>query len=234
MMEGVGQMPDRPQKPLSSLDRQSLSHRALDALRDAILEGQFEPGARLREVEISNQLGVSRSTVREAVLRLVSEGLVAVEPRRGACVRQLSAEEVRQIYEVREVLECLAAHRAAQVPREQREAALMAAWERLQQCQDGPFAERIRADLEFHESICVLSGNAPLLDTWRQLARPTAMAVVSAGPDRSRKQQTPEWHRTVLDALLNGDPDAAAEAVRRHMRAGAESLIKALEEQSAA
>src|SRR5436190_13925962 len=93
----------------------TLWQRVYDHLRAEILSGRLEPGAELAEVALSEQLGVSRGPLREAIGRLAAEGLVTVRPRRGAVVRSLSKEEFLELYQVREALETMAVRLA--VPR---------------------------------------------------------------------------------------------------------------------
>ena len=97
------------------LENLTLWQRVHERLREQILSGKLEPGAELAEVALSEQLGVSRGPIREALGRLASEGLVTVRPRRGAVVRSLSKEEFLELYQVREALEMMAVRLA--VPR---------------------------------------------------------------------------------------------------------------------
>ena len=97
------------------LENLTLWQRVYDHLRAEILAGGLQPGAELAEVALSEQLGVSRGPIREAIGRLASEGLVTVRPRRGAVVRSLSKEEFVELYQVREALELMAVKLA--VPR---------------------------------------------------------------------------------------------------------------------
>src|SRR6266516_7702345 len=97
------------------LENLTLWQRVYDHLREEILAGRLKPGAELAEVALSEQLGVSRGPLREAIGRLAAEGLVTVRPRRGAVVRSLSKEEFLEAYQVREALEALAVRLA--VPR---------------------------------------------------------------------------------------------------------------------
>src|SRR5207244_781821 len=90
------------------LENLTLWQRVYDHLREEILAGRLKPGAELAEVALSEQLGVSRGPLREAIGRLASEGLVTVRPRRGAVVRSLSKEEFLELYQVREALEMMA------------------------------------------------------------------------------------------------------------------------------
>src|SRR6266545_1550547 len=97
------------------LENLTLWQRVYTHLREEILAGGLRPGTELAEVALSEQLGVSRGPIREAIGRLASEGLVTVRPRRGAVVRSVSKEEFLELYQVREALELMAVRLA--VPR---------------------------------------------------------------------------------------------------------------------
>ena len=99
----------------AGVENLTLWQRVYDHLRTEILEGRLGPGTELAEVALSEQLGVSRGPIREAIGRLAAEGLVNVRPRRGAVVRSLSKEEFLELYQVREALERMAVQLA--VPR---------------------------------------------------------------------------------------------------------------------
>src|ERR671935_2862006 len=101
-------MPEAAVSRPPALENRTLWQRVHERLREQIFSGELEPGAELAEVALSEQLGVSRGPVREALGRLASEGLVTVRPRRGAVVRSLSAEEFLEAYQVREALEVMA------------------------------------------------------------------------------------------------------------------------------
>src|SRR5438552_4302674 len=108
-------MPEATVNRPAPLENLTLWQRVHERLREQILSGELEPGTELAEVALSEQLGVSRGPVREALGRLASEGLVIVRPRRGAVVRSLSTEEFLELYQVREALEMMAVKLA--VPR---------------------------------------------------------------------------------------------------------------------
>src|SRR2546430_17638722 len=90
------------------LENVTLWQRAYEYLREEILSERLQPGTELQEVALSQELGVSRGPIREAISRLAAEGLVTVRPRRGAVVRLLSKEEFLELYQVREALEMMA------------------------------------------------------------------------------------------------------------------------------
>src|SRR6476620_10278520 len=163
----------------------TLWQRVYDHLRAEILSGRLEPGAELAEVALSEQLGVSRGPLREAIGRLASEGLVTVRPRRGAVVRSLSKEEFVELYQVREALEMLAVRLA--VPRlgddgvadlERLLAAMAAHAER------GEVAEFFEANSAFHLRLVEAAGNEKLRELYDQL-------LAQLGRYRLRSLSTP-------------------------------------------
>src|ERR1700730_263863 len=142
--------------------RQSLVDIAYVALRDAITSGVLVLGSRLREAQLASHFSISTTPVREALRRLDREGLVRLSPNRGAVVREFNLREIVDLFEVREVLECRAARRAAgQRSREvkQAEAVLAVAAKQVTQ-QDR--VEWNRLEVAFHRAINDLSGNFEL------------------------------------------------------------------------
>ncbi|WP_337845951.1 GntR family transcriptional regulator [Thermus sp.] len=185
-------------------------------LKDLLLSGRFAPGERLSEPLLAQELGVSRTPVREAFMRLAEEGLVELVPGKGARVRRFSPEEVEEVYGVRALLEGEAA----------RLAALRATlWEleelkeRLKAIDEAPredYAEQMRRDLEFHRTLVRLSGNRTLFRLYEDLLSSLALAR-SALPNLSQEETTREEHRAILEALKARDPEGARRAVEAHV-----------------
>ena len=153
-----------PPRRLAQPDRRTLRTQVLAALRDELISGGLQPGQRVNEVEVAEELGVSRGTLREAIRNLEQEGLLESVPHRGTFVRELTPEEVVHVYEVRASLESRAARNASarldDAMREKLEAALARFQEVMES--DAAFREIVTADLAFHEAICEASGN-PIL-----------------------------------------------------------------------
>lgn len=206
---------------LPQVDRFTLRERTAEALRNGIVEGQLAAGSRLLETQLAEELGVSRGTIREAILRLAEDGLVSIQPRLGATVRPFGPDEIREVYELREVLERLAARKAAQRPRAEVEPTLRAALERLDQASTLSFAERVRADSAFHGAICGLAQNGLLLAAWQRLAGPMRVALVSAGPSEVIPVQTHERHSALVDVILAGNADEAERHAAWHLQRSA-------------
>ncbi|MDC4233340.1 GntR family transcriptional regulator [Actinomyces sp. B33] len=196
---------------------QTLREQVWESLRSAILEGRLSAGQRLGEVDLAEQLGVSRGTVREALRRLQQSGLVVGEDRMGLRVTQQSAEEVVELYEVRGALEALAAVHIVQSPRcdelvDEIEAKLPAFEPGM------TLNERLDIDLGFHEALCAASGNTVLLDMWRQLQDRMRVAVLADESDERPRLMDTDYHRPIIAALRSGDSERARHAIVEHMR----------------
>lgn len=202
---------------LGAVNRKTLREQVLAQLRQAIVSGQLEPGARLAEVDLAAQLGVSRGTVREALRTLEQSGLVTEAERTGLCVRRPTTREVGELFDVRASLEALAA------------ALVMGAadsTERLAQLRsalppeagdDVSFADRVTRDLAFHERLCELADNGVLLETWRLLHDRMLVVILSDPGQAARPIMTRDNHEPILGAMAGGDVLAAQAAVREHM-----------------
>src|SRR5206468_6037672 len=132
--------------------------------------GRLEPGAELAEVPLSEELGVSRGPIREAIGRLASEGLVTVRPRRGAVVSPLSKEEFLELYQVREALERMAVKLAVRRLQPEDFAALQGLIDDMAtRAERGQVDEFFEANAAFHAQFVDASGNAKLGELYRQL-----------------------------------------------------------------
>ena len=185
-------------------------------LKDLLLSGRFAPGERLSEPLLAQELGVSRTPVREALMRLAEEGLVELVPGRGARVRVFAPEEVEEVYGVRALLEGEAAREAAlrAMPWE-----LDALEERLRAIDEASpedYPEQMRRDLEFHRALVRLSGNKTLYRLYEDLLSSLAL-VRSALPTLSQEETTRKEHRAILEALRRRDPEGAKRAVEAHV-----------------
>lgn len=209
----------------------SLGEAVADILRERILGGDFARGEHLVETRLSSALGVSRGPIREALRILRAEGLVREEPRRGSFVIALNAPDVREIYEFRVAIEGEAARLV--VARGDPDAS-----QELQQLlhdMDKVARRRnlravSRADVEFHEAICRLSGNSRMHSAFLQHVR-VLRTLFSLAKDL---YDSPDFviasHQALLDAIETGDPDFAAEQCREHVLRGKERVAKYIEQ----
>jgi DNA-binding GntR family transcriptional regulator len=201
--------------------------QVLDNLRQAILDRHFAPGQRLIERELVELTGVSRTSIREALRELAAEGLVQTIPNRGTVVATLSAEEARQIYQVRSVLEGLAGKLFVEnaSPAQRRALAKqLTTIERLA----AKDASILEAKDRFYEILFAGGGNLALHQTAASLhARVRALRSLSLSlPGRARKSVGEL--RDIIDAVDNDDAEKAARACRRHVANAGAAVTQAL------
>ncbi len=187
-----------------------------EKLKQALVEGGLNPGERLSEPELAERLGVSRTPVREALVRLAQEGLVELLPGRGAWVRELTPEEVHEVYEVRAALEAEAARLAALRAGAHELAALAEAEAALRRLPPEDRAGQTRADARFHATLVALSKNRELERLFHQLDAKLALAR-RFSRDENQSPKTLAEHRAIVEAIRAGDADAAARAARAHI-----------------
>lgn len=188
------------------------------ALRRAIIEQALKPGMKLPEDSIGEQLGVSRTLVREAFGRLAIEGLVELKPNRGASVAYPTLEEARDVFEVRRGLERLVAENLAGRLTAAQAAELEAHVEQEEKTheQDGP--ESIRLSGEFHIKLATMTGNALLLRYVQEASSRCSLILAIYGRPHSSECAVSE-HRQLIEALRLGDAARAADLMDHHLRA---------------
>jgi DNA-binding GntR family transcriptional regulator len=195
----------------------SLQDRVFRALRSAILAGQLPAGDKITEQDVSAVLHVSRTPLREAFRRLEAEGLVIPSPSRGVVVRGLTWEDFEDIYEMRGVLEPLAARRAASRMTDELLEELRGYLE-LAEFLAGKqrFKEVERQNAMFHRAIYRECGNARLRDTLAELSDYVHRSPLYQEHGPGSSLELLEEHRRMFDALAARDPKAAERAAREH------------------
>jgi len=208
---------------VSSVTRVVLREQVKELILERILNETYRPGERLVETRIAAELGTSQAPVREALRDLELLRFVESEPFRGARVRDVSQEELIEIYPVRAAIEAVAAREAAERLGGDVEA-LAAELDLMHRAAD---AEDLHAlvehDVAFHRLIVEASGNRVLFETWLSLgieAR-TIVTALRAGLDG---HEIAERHRPVLEALRARDPELAGTTLRRHVEQFGELL----------
>jgi DNA-binding GntR family transcriptional regulator len=208
-----------PRPVLESLKLESTPAIVAERVRAGILDGTFRPGAQLAEVELAAQLGVSRGPVREALQRLVHEGLARAERNRGVFVIDLAVDDARDIYFIREVIEQAAATRLAAHHDDATLAELAGVVDRMERMTDRPWSELVDIDLEFHRTV-VQSAQSPRLDRiFSTLSAETRLCLIYLErfyPDRT---ELVAEHRELIRVIRSGDRDLVAATVHDHMAA---------------
>ncbi|MFC7465678.1 GntR family transcriptional regulator [Brachybacterium sp. GCM10030252] len=204
---------------LPPLQVSNLRSQALVALREAIVMGTFEPGMHLAEVRLAKELGISRGTLREALRQLEQEGLAVTDGRGRLHVRSLDARTVRDAFRVRAALETLAARTAAELPRSEKVTALSElerALEAMRAAEGESLHASLEADVEFHRTLCRVSGNESLLQSWEQISGVVRMSIMFAGAERARRNVAAPRHQEVID-LVAENPDDLEKRMNAHI-----------------
>ena len=184
-------------------------------LRQAILEGTLSPGERLMELHLAQQLGVSRTPVREAIRLLEEEELVRVIPRRGAVVAQITMQEMEEVREVGCTLEELAVRRACRHMTQEQLASLSnaaAAFE--EQAASGDLMAAVRAAAAFHEMVGAAAGNRQLVDTLDYIRPRMFRYLLEMIKNKNSHSRLARRHRLLVEALRSADEEKAVQTVR--------------------
>ena len=208
-----------------NVNRTSLRTQIKEILLARILDGEYQPGDRLVEMQIAQEFGISQAPVRESLRELEALGFVESEPYRGTRIRAVTKAELTEIYPVRAALEEVAARAAAQrlAGRIEALAAELAAMH--QAAEKGDLYEQVQHDVEFHRLIVEASGNRVLQDVWRSL-RIEARTLISALKADIGGHEIAEMHRPVLEALAEGNAEKAGALLRKHVEYFGELILK--------
>jgi DNA-binding GntR family transcriptional regulator len=196
--------------------RTSAVEQAMSAIREAIAEGHFAPGHRLIEADVTSWLGLSRSTVRNALGRLATEGLLTIEPNRGAVVRRMTREEAADLYDIRQALQGLAARRASERATSRDLAALGAMIRKMTRAIDKADFAAYRDQWEqFNDRIAEMSGNAELASLVRQYRSPVYRLQLWRLFSSAVLGDSLSHYEKVLAAMRKGDSERAEGIMRQ-------------------
>ncbi|QBI19908.1 GntR family transcriptional regulator [Egibacter rhizosphaerae] len=205
--------------------RGSGAREAYEGLRTAILAGRLAAGSALVEDSLAARFGVSRTPVREALRRLEQDGLVQRAPHGGLEVRRYSADELDEVYEIRQLLEGYAARRAAEARRSSDLARIDTAHEQMAALRDeADGATRIAANERFHRAIWDAARKPTLRQSIERLHLHSVHHTTLADPERWAAAL--REHAAVRDAIAERDPEAAAEAMSGHLATGREVAVR--------
>jgi DNA-binding GntR family transcriptional regulator len=220
--------PERHVEGLGPVPREPTSQIIARRLRGAIADGVLAPGAQLGETDLAARFEVSRGPLREAMQRLVQEGLLRSERHRGLFVAELSTEDVHDIYRARMAVESAAVSIQVRDGTPFALAELEAAQRDLREaCHGTDTAEVSRADLRFHEVLVSSSGSARLarmMDTLLAETRMCLSALAAAYSSGMPSYDRVDEHAAILDAIAARDRIAAHGALARHMQEALQRL----------
>ncbi|SHJ51069.1 DNA-binding transcriptional regulator, GntR family [Roseomonas rosea] len=220
-----GPMSDDP----DATPRTSLGESAYRALRARLLEMTLPPGHQASEGELASQLGMSRTPVHEAVLRLQSEGFLEVQPRRGVRVRPIDPTGMAETYEILIALEGAAAARLAHHPNPEAVAAMTEATEAMRAALgDGDRQAWAAADDRFHRALIQGCGNARLSRLAQEAADLAQRARLATAALRPEPKGSAEEHARILGAIATGDAEAARAALSAHRQRASAEILRTL------
>ena len=204
-----------------------LHSRVYNLIRIDLLNGVYEPGESLVEKKLSEELGVSRTPVREALRQLELEGLVKSVPNKGVTVRGISQQDIQDIYTIRMMIEGLAARWAAEkiTPEEMEELKEAVELEEFYTAKSN-YGNLLQFDTRFHDTIFKASKSKPLMYTlstfhsYVQKARKVSMC----SPERAAAAL--EEHKAIMQAIIDRDADRAEKLMTQHVKNASLNLLK--------
>lgn len=199
-------------------------------LRQSIVEGKLEPGKRLMEIQMAEQLGVSRTPIREAIRKLELEGLVVMVPRKGAYVADISIKDVLQVLEIRVALEGLAASLAAERMSDEEIEELARICEEFENCyKNGDIDGMIQKDVDFHDCIFNATGNSKLNQISQSLREQVYRFRVRYISRYNKAKDLIDEHTAIFNAIKNRDPKAAYKCGTEHIESLTNHMVEQLQ-----
>ena len=187
-------------------------------LREAIITGDLQSGERLMEVKLANELGVSRTPVREAIRKLELEGLVVMTARKGAEVAPINSKDLKEVLEIRSVLESLACELACQNVKPASIKALKEINSDIEAAINEDDDERItKLDVDFHEKIYEMTNNQRLINILHQLKEHIYRYRFAYIRDIKNKNTIVEEHQRIIEDLIDKNGKAAKKDIEHHI-----------------
>jgi DNA-binding GntR family transcriptional regulator len=210
---------------------ETLVEHLADSIRQSIRQGQLVPGQRLVVAELASMFGASAGPVREAIRRLTGEGMVEFAAYKGASVRAFTARDIREIFQVREGVEGLAARLAAEnIGHADHAARLTDVGALLREASTKSHIAFSDARQAFHDVLYLIAGNAVLRETALRLTFPLYRIYFNEKTGAERAQESLVEHEGIIAAILSGDGVRAERLMRAHLRNGAEAVCVALDQ----
>lgn len=204
-----------------------------ETLREAVISGVLKPGERLMEIQLAEELGVSRTPVREAIRKLEMEGFVVMIPRRGTYVADISIKDINDVYEIRTALDVLAAGLAAErISDDELETMERLMVEIGEYAETGTLDKIVEADTRFHDVLYQASRNERLVGIINNLREQITRLRTTSMNYPGRLTQMMEEHKCLVEAIASRDVEAAQRAAREHLENAEQTLLKEIAEVS--
>lgn len=219
---------------IKPVQRRSVEAQAAESLRRSILLGALPPGTRLTEIKLSEQLEISRATVRTALQQLSKEGLIVQVPYTGWTVMTLSSHDAWELYTLRASLEALAARLVSERKSDIAARKLGKSLAALEDaCRKRVQAQIAEADFGLHMAIVELSNHRRLAEQYRLVEQQVRIYIASSDALVADPEDIAAQHRPIVDAILAGDAESAMLFSERHNRSEGQKLVAHLRAQEA-
>ncbi len=214
-------------------DYKPLREIVFETIREAILDGRLKPGERVMEIQLAEKLGVSRTPVREAIRKLELEGLLIMEPRKGAYVADISLKDIEDVLEVRSPLEGLAASLAAIRAKEDEIKLLKEKAKEFKKCMENNDVQgMINKDTEFHEIILHAAKNKKLTSIIEGLREQLQRFRVTYFTEYNIASHLVNEHQNVLHAIESREPEKASKYAQEHIENIKKYIISGVKDNS--
>ena len=198
--------------------RATLTDQASKEIREAIRSGKLKPGERLIEMQLAEEMQISRFPIREALRYLEKEGLVETKPFKGTRVVQFTEKDMEELYSLRSSLEELAVRILIENLDEKKINKLQMIIQSMQKSsQSGDLDQMISDDLRFHQTICELSGHRKLLEVWRTLESQLQVFLNIEKDFFESAYQFVTTHNPIMEAIEDRNLKKAEKAIREHL-----------------
>lgn len=209
--------------------RQLLADRAYDALKDSLTGGKYPPGTFLSERQLAKGLGMSKTPLKSALVRLEQEGFLRISPQQGIVVREPSVQEIVELFDLREAIETFVVRRVAgKLTAAQSEQLRENIRRQEEAVRGGRAAEATRLDTAFHTLVCGFLGNREMSQTLARMREKLHVQILGNLTRRPERMEVSfREHAGIAQALLKGQGDKAADLVRRHLDYGRNFVLGA-------
>lgn len=199
--------------------KDTLMSQALNRIRKAIKVGKLKPGERLVETRLSEEMGMSRFPIREALRYLEKEGLIETKPFKGTYVTRFNKDDLDEIYSLRSAIEELAVRILAKNINEEMILKLTAIMKNMEKAAAQKDLEKvIQEDFTFHRAICELSGHKKLMGVWKNLENQLSIYLsIEKELGEVDPAKYPGAHYPILEAIKSGNSSFAEQVIRTHL-----------------
>jgi DNA-binding GntR family transcriptional regulator len=225
-------MQERRLTPVNLDSYKPLRELVLDAIRSAIMSGILQPRERLMEIQMADELGVSRTPIREALRKLELEGFIVMVPRKGAYVADLSFKDIADVFEIRAALEGLAAGLAAErITEEELEVMERLLVEKQEAITNNDIGKLVEVDTKFHEMLYKASRNERLSSIISNLREQIQRFRLTSLSFPGRMKESLEEHKKIVEAIQSRDIQIARHLAQEHIENAEHVLIECLKKE---